>query len=84
MKQLFFFLSTVLFLSLTSCGGWNDDRKNTITAKCDAEIYNCDCFLQKTIETFPDPEQYNATMENESANQEKVDAYWKGLENCMK
>ncbi|MFM2194464.1 MAG: hypothetical protein RL092_64 [Bacteroidota bacterium] len=36
------------------------------------------------METFPEPDQYNSTLENEAANQQKVDAYWKSLEGCMK
>jgi hypothetical protein len=84
MKSLFilFLISTTIIL--TSCGGWNDDRKKTILDKCDAELYDCNCFLQKTMETFPEPDQYNETLENEAANQQKVDAYWKSLEGCMK
>lgn len=84
MKSFFTVFCCLSILTLASCGGWTDERKKTITDKCDAELYDCNCFLQKTMETFPEPDQYNSTLENEAANQQKVDAYWKSLEGCIK
>lgn len=84
MRVIFFIACCASVFLLTACGGWTDERKKTITDKCDAELYDCNCFLQKTMEAFPEPDQYNQTLENESANQQKVDEYWKSLEGCMK
>ena len=36
------------------------------------------------MDVFEDPNAYTSTLENESANQEQVDAYWDKLyEDCM-
>lgn len=83
---LFSFLS--ISLVTASCAGdpdeWNDERKQIVKDKCDAEVFDCDCYLKTTMESFPKAQDYNKTMENETANKEKVDAYWdKIYEGCM-
>ena len=74
-------------LALASCSGdpdeWTDERKQIVKDKCDSEIFDCDCYLETTIEYFPKAQDYNKTLENESDNQEKVDAYWDKLYECM-
>lgn len=78
----------LLTISLISCGNpdeWNDERKQIVKDKCDSELFDCDCFLESTMESFPNAQDYNKTLENESKNQEKVDAYWDKLyDSCMK
>jgi hypothetical protein len=78
----------LLTISLVSCGNpdeWNDERKQIVKDKCDSELFDCDCFLNSTMEFFPNAQDYNKTLENESKNQEKVDKYWDKLyESCMK
>lgn len=78
----------LLTISLVSCGNpdeWNDERKQIVKDKCDSELFDCDCFLESTMESFPNAQDYNKTLENESKNQEKVDAYWDKLyDSCMK
>ena len=77
----------LLTIGLTSCSDpneWNDERKQIVKDKCDSELYDCDCFLNSTMEYFPNAQDYNTTLENESKNQEKVDKYWDKLyESCM-
>lgn len=79
-----FFAVAILF---TSCGdpeAWNEERQQIVKDKCDSDVFDCDCYLKTTMETFPKAQDYNKTLENESANQEKVDAYWDKLyEDCM-
>jgi len=78
----------LLTISLVSCGNpdeWNDERKQIVKDKCDSELFDCDCFLNSTMEFFPNAQDYNKTLENESKNQEKVDKYWDKLYgSCMK
>ena len=77
----------LLTIGLTSCSDpneWNDERKQIVKDKCDSELFDCDCFLNSTMEYFPNAQDYNTTLENESKNQEKVDKYWDKLyESCM-
>lgn len=77
----------LLTIGLTSCSDpneWNDERKQIVKDKCDSELFDCDCFLNSTMEYFPNAQDYNNTLENESKNQEKVDKYWDKLyESCM-
>lgn len=72
---------------LSSCAGdpneWTEERKQVVIDKCDSEMFDCDCYLETTIEFFPEAQSYNTTLENESDNQEKVDAYWDKLYECM-
>jgi len=85
LKNLFY-ASTVILL--TSCSGdpneWSDERKQIVKDKCDSEVFDCDCYLKTTIDFFPNAQDYNTTLENESENQEKVDSYWDKLyDGCM-
>ena len=83
MKKIYFPVALLSFF-LMSCGGWTDARKQTVRDKCDGDIFDCDCFLKTTMDVFEDPNAYTSTLENESANQEQVDAYWDKLyEDCM-
>ena len=84
MKKLNLISISLIFL-LTACGGWTDARKQKILDKCENDVFDCDCFLNNTIESFPDPNEYNNIMENEKDNMEKVDLYWDGpYEKCLK
>lgn len=87
MKRIYTYLA-LLTITLVSCGNpneWNDERKQIVKDKCDSELFDCDCFLESTIEYFPNAQDYNKTLENESKNQKKVDAYWDKLyDGCMK
>jgi hypothetical protein len=86
MKRIYFSFA-LLATTLVSCGDpneWTDERKQIVKDKCDSELFDCDCFLKSTMESFPNAQDYNTTLENESKNQEKVDAYWdKVYEECM-
>lgn len=79
---------TLLTIGIVSCGNpdeWTEERKQIVKDKCDSELFDCDCFLNSTIEFFPNAQEYNKTLENESKNQKKVDQYWDKLYNgCMK
>lgn len=83
--RLFTIAGSLLFL--TACDDpneWTEERKQIVKDKCDSEIFDCDCFLETTVNEFPKAQDYNTTLENESENQEKVDAYWDKLyDNCM-
>lgn len=87
MKRIYTYLA-LLTITLVSCGNpdeWNQERKQIVKDKCDSELFDCDCFLESTIEYFPNAQDYNKTLENESKNQKKVDAYWDKLyDGCMK
>lgn len=76
-----------LTLLLGACGDpneWTDERKQKVEDKCDSELFDCDCFVKKTVEFFPKAQDYNTTLENETANQKKVDEYWdKIYDGCM-
>ena len=79
-----FALLTVTLVSCSDPNEWNEERKQIVKDKCDSELFDCDCFLKSTMEAFPKAQDYNTTLENESKNQEKVDAYWdKIYEECM-
>ena len=86
MKFKFLLISAAVTL-LSSCAGdpnkWTEERKQIVKDKCDSEIYDCDCYLETTIEFFQDAQSYNTILESESENQEKVDAYWDKLYECM-
>ena len=86
MKFKFLLIAAAVTL-LSSCAGdpneWTEERKQIVKDKCDSEIYDCDCYLETTIEFFQDAQSYNTILENESENQEKVDAYWDKLDECM-
>lgn len=84
LKLFSVFAVAILFTSCDDPEAWSDERKQIVKDKCDAEVFDCDCYLKTTIEAFPKAQDYNKTLENESANQEKVDAYWDKLyEDCM-
>lgn len=74
----------VLAVSCDDPNAWTDERKQIVKDKCDAEVFDCECYMKTTIETFPNAQEYNKTLENEAANQAKVDAYWDKIYNgCM-
>lgn len=66
MKIALFGLITSAFL-LQSCGedGWTDERKDKILAKCSDDLYDCDCYLEVTMESFENPEDYNKKAEKD-------------------
>lgn len=84
LKLFSIFAVAILFASCDDPEAWTEERKQIVKDKCDSEMYDCDCFLKTTMESFPNAQDYNKTLENESANQAKVDAYWDKLtENCI-
>jgi len=83
MKLISTFLTISLLLFISSCGGWNDERKQKILDLCIEDAYDCDCYLKTTIEAFPIPEDYNVKLENEEKYQEEVDAYYDKIDDCL-
>lgn len=73
MKKVLFGLISMTFL-LQSCGedGWSDDRKEKIMGKCNEEMYDCECYLELTMETFKDPEDYNKKAEKDHEYQKQI------------
>ncbi len=61
MKKLFTLLLGGSVLLLTSCGGgWSDEQKELIKNECITDGgYDCDCYVEKAVETFKDPKEYN-------------------------
>lgn len=72
-KKVFFWMISMAFL-LHSCGedGWSDDRKEKIKSKCNEELYDCECYLELTMETFKDPEDYNKKAEKDLEYQKQI------------
>jgi len=71
---------------LTSCGdpdAWSDERKQILTDQCDTEIYDCECYVETTISEFPKAQEFDKIMSDESANAERVDAYWEKINGCI-
>ncbi|MDC3252804.1 hypothetical protein OAU25_00985 [Crocinitomicaceae bacterium] len=51
--------------------GWTSERQSNLMSSCEGMAdqgmaYNCPCFVREVMEKFPDPEDYNKAMENES------------------
>ena len=86
MKFKFLLMAATVAL-LSSCAGdpneWTEERQQIVKDKCDSEMFDCECYLETTIEFFQDAQSYNTVLENESENQEKVDAYWDKLYECI-
>lgn len=61
MNKLFTLLLGTSVLFLASCGGgWSDDKKELIKNDCILiGGYDCDCYVEKAVETFENPEEYN-------------------------
>ena len=58
--------------------GWTYEAKNKLLLDCDKEArfnpdskLNCYCYLENTIKMFPDPEDYNKAMGDESSDEYK-------------
>lgn len=70
MKRSLFFALLALTTFVTSCGGgWTDEKKELIKNKCIANAkYDCDCYLDKVVKAFENPDDFNAL------NQEEKDA----------
>lgn len=83
LKLFSFFAIAILFTSCDDPEAWTDERKQILTDKCDTDLYDCDCYVKTTVETFPKAQDYNKTLENESANEDKIDAYYEKLSECM-
>jgi hypothetical protein len=82
--KLFSFLAiAILFASCDNPDEWTDERKQVLTDKCDTDLYDCDCYVETTVKAFPKAQDYNKTLENESANEDKIDAYYEELAECM-
>ena len=82
-KLFSLFAVAVLFASCDNPDEWTEERKQVLTDKCDTELYDCDCYVETTVKSFPKAQDYNKTLENESANEEKIDAYYEQLADCM-
>lgn len=61
MKKLFTLLLGGSILFLSSCGGgWSDEQKELIKNECITNGgYDCDCYVEKAVNTFKTPEEYN-------------------------
>jgi len=81
--SIFFTISLLLFVSSCDDGSWNDERKQKILDQCMEDIHDCECYLEKTIDAFPIPEDYNTKLENEDEYQEEVEAYWTKIDDCL-
>lgn len=69
MNRIFSILvSSGLFL-LTSCGGgWNDARQTRIKNDCLTKgNYDCECYLETTMEIFENPQDYNKQSDEDKA-----------------
>ena len=74
----------ILFASCDDPDEWTEERKQVITDKCDTvELYDCDCYVETTIKEFPKAQDYNKTLEDETANADKIDAYYEKLSECI-
>ena len=72
-KKTLFGLISASFL-LVSCGGdeWSDERKEKIMGKCNEELYDCECYLELTMESFENPEDYNKKAEKDLEYQKQL------------
>ena len=61
MNKLFTILLGTSVLFLASCGGgWSEDQKTLIKNECiTMGGYDCDCYVEKAVEAFETPEEYN-------------------------
>ena len=80
MKRLVSLMMLGSVLLMSSCGGgWTEEKKQKIENDCVADGgYDCDCYVNKTVETFKNPEDYN----NQSA--EMKEKYEESLKSCEK
>ncbi|NVK65150.1 MAG: hypothetical protein HWE22_11215 [Flavobacteriales bacterium] len=86
MKFKLFSIFALAIFATSSCSdpdAWDDEKKQVLIDKCDTEIYDCDCYVKTTVEAFPKAQDYNKTLENESANADAVEAYYQKLDGCM-
>lgn len=69
MKRSLFFALLALTTFLASCGGgWTDEKKELIKNKCIANArYDCDCYLEKVVASFENPDDFNALSQEEKA-----------------
>ena len=61
MNKLFTLILGTSLLFLASCGGgWSDDQKTLIKNECiTMGGYDCDCYVNKAVEAFKTPDEYN-------------------------
>lgn len=74
MKKVLLFASIVAAVSMTSCGGWNDDNKKELKDNCvgiEEILYEkdeagkiCDCMVGKLVAKFPKADQTQADVAN--------------------
>jgi hypothetical protein len=79
--SIFFTISLLLFISSCNDGSWNDERKQKILDQCMEDVYDCECYLETTIDAFPIPEDYNTKDEDKS--KEELEAYWTKIDDCL-
>ncbi|MCB9194681.1 MAG: hypothetical protein H6600_07400 [Flavobacteriales bacterium] len=65
MKRLIPFGVAVLFISMTSCGGWTDKDKTKFIEACESKSPRpyCDCILDKAVNQFSTFEEFTADEE---------------------
>lgn len=56
--------------------GWTSERKSNLMSSCEGladqgKPYNCPCYVREVIEKFPNPEDYNKAMEDESTGKKE-------------
>ncbi|MCB0478881.1 MAG: hypothetical protein KDC84_11990 [Crocinitomicaceae bacterium] len=67
MAKVTFLALIVSVLLFQSCSdeGWTEERKEKILSKCTEDKYECDCYLEVTMEYFKNPEDYNLKAEKD-------------------
>lgn len=80
MKRLVSLLMVGVVLLMSSCGGgWDEEKKTKVKNQCIAKAeYDCDCYMEKTLEHFKTPEDFN----NQKDDVKK--AFEKSIKDCEK
>lgn len=70
-KAVKFLPILIVSVVLTSCWGWTEGRKQKVKDKCQAEMYDCDCYLKVTLDMFESPDDYNNASDEKLAEYEE-------------
>ncbi|MGM0480041.1 MAG: hypothetical protein ACQERC_12540 [Bacteroidota bacterium] len=80
MKRLvsLFTVGTVMLMSACG-GGWTEEKKQKVENDCiTTGTYDCDCYVETTVETFKTPGEYNQRSD------EAKKKYREALKSCEK